>query len=1466
MVAFKPEPPDVERRFAEILTDAAKLYKDKSSEALDDFMTPPMKSVDDLKKQLSIQNDGFSAFRAKRQAVFDAVATALRPVELVGEIAAGAASTAYPPAQSIYAATLFLINAAHNVSATYDSVIELFDQLKEFTLRLDVYVRHHISASLRAQLVTILASLFEILVLATKEIRRGRFRAYLKRLIGSGSPVQPALDKLKALTLGEERQVLADTFGNLSELSTKAGQIEHAVIQVNQGVESLRVEHREFSSLPNGDKLREILSPSPFPEDIYNAFKKSTVPHTGDWILEDEGLNAWLRGEVPYLWIVGNAGTGKSYLTARIISWALDNAASIPFVGYFFFRENNSDTRSVLQALCDVAHQLSEKDAVYRKHLLARLESRDEIKTVAGAFRELFASPPNGDQAVRTKYIFFDGIDEADHEQVAELFANLIPDEATQQPTWVPHFQFAFVGRPILSDEITLRLDPNAPGQTLATVQVTSDRNASDVNAFIVSSVLHSKVLSRTSVDFKNKVIKALEKQADGLFLVAKFMLDDVNRKRHQSSILESLRTYPKEIGGVLLRTLANLSKTISDEDARDLNEMLRWVTCAEEPLTLGQLVAVLILRFGDPPLFLEESLRRQYSCFFDLEREDGLTTDDLVKDFERAQRDLRRDLSPARRLSSQHIRSLSAGEASAPPRRISPAGRGSPSRHSSPIAGHLSPTRRLSPAQGSDVFDTASDTEFRSNRSTTHVVLFHSSVRDFFRGSRSAQAGGPDADGLTVGFDIQEARIHVLKTCLRVFIDRDWFQRLELGSGKEALKQYAAWFWQEHACSLKLETMPRDEKRELGPKLYQMLTDESTVFDWSILYARNDEGLEVLTDGNIMGLRRWFQDADVVDSLGPEGKAFAEASSARASGVCEPIGRLYAKAWLSSEFEQYAPTLFCFKIVQNVAFMDAGLDWSHANLHWASISVEERVAKATQWAGQPETTHWHRRVGSTFLTLRMHTQALRHYDAALKMDKNSAETCSRIAYCLYEDGRYHDALEQALECAAVEERDIRKGGLEGPTLKNIKWRLYRDYLLVAQPLGAPRAADAALGPSESLEPETDYLEVLAAENLHEQMVKLAKEMSVQTTRSEHGQSRFVDLLLEQHSTLLVLDWMPKSASKTGQLEFLLERLEQAIGIADDMSDSLRFLYLRLALGTAYAYNRDIDDAIFVFEQISLLESRPRGAITTRQAHAASFQKLAALYKQKALHAGLKSPDGEGWISKLEAVQKKQEAHHNLDMPVDMLGSDINVASIYLACFYRLLGREAEARALLKGLIHDSLAILSDSEPQNDVFALDNLLRIFIAASDVPNAKALARSMRKVNPEASISTPGDSPVEQRGAPKLPGIQAYDRNCFQCFNNVSASKEFVVCRFCMECYCTDCLHKVIRRPGNSTKDGNSRVVCRSDHEWFVVEPLNRLLHTGEIQLEDDCVQGFAEWKDTVRKAWGLDVGFNGLVEV
>lgn len=120
----------MEKQFAVILADAAKLFADTTNESLDAFMKPPMRTVDDLTHQLDLQNERFSEFRAKRHAIFGAIATVFKPVEMVGDIISGAAAEVFAPSQNIYSAVMYLINAANDVSSVYDSIIELFEQLK----------------------------------------------------------------------------------------------------------------------------------------------------------------------------------------------------------------------------------------------------------------------------------------------------------------------------------------------------------------------------------------------------------------------------------------------------------------------------------------------------------------------------------------------------------------------------------------------------------------------------------------------------------------------------------------------------------------------------------------------------------------------------------------------------------------------------------------------------------------------------------------------------------------------------------------------------------------------------------------------------------------------------------------------------------------------------------------------------------------------------------------------------------------------------------------------------------------------------------------------------------------------------------------------------------------------------------------------------------------------------------------
>lgn len=1132
-------------------------------------------------------------------------------------------------------------------------------------------------------------------------------------------------------------------------------------------------------------------------------------------------------------------------------------------MAYFFFRENNPETKSVIQAIRDVAFQLSENDASYAKALMSSLQSADEIKTVSSAFRRLFVEPLHNQNRSSPTYIFLDGIDEANHDEIGQLLFQLAPDKESNAES-SSNIHIALVGRSYMTETVTNALDPQADGDVFSTIQITTDRSADDVAAFIENGVAQSRIMTRTALSFREEVISTMKKQVDGLFILAKFMLAEVNRKRHPRSIQKSLETFPKEINGMLLRTLESLSETISEEEAEDLNEMLRWIVCAEEALSLEQLEAVLILQFGDPPFRLEETLRGQYGCFFELEREDGLTTDDLIKDFERKQRTIRRDTSPAAKSSPDRRISLSealeTGHALRPTvhetafRRLS--------MSSGPSSSPHSPTRSI------DMAVVSSEMEYRSKKSTTSVTFFHSTVREFFK---DFSANVVDAKFQpSIKFDHVEARLHIVKTCLRIFSDKAWFDKFQLGPGQVAMRQYAAWYWQEHLAALDPTKVGVKDKQELAPQIAAMLMDEMTISSWTILYLKNNEGLEVLNDVNLTGIQRWFDDRDVIACLTGSAKNFASSLKENPSKIAEVIGRQYARAWLCADFEGYVPTVFCFDIVQSATLMASGYKRTGSENHWLDLTLDERIAKASAWAGYPETGVWHRRVGSTYLTLGRHDDALSHYNKALEMDDNRLLTYGRIAYCLTKNKRYVDALDMLLECVVLEEKASNDGTLTKDAIQRSKWRLYKDYYLIAQchyhtfqieeslvyyEKAITAASEVQLNPSEQFQSEVGYLETLYNENLHPRMMQLVEGMSLQIAPKTKGQSRLVEMMLGQANKRLVLDWLPKAASKTNKTGTLLDLLEMAIATAHDLRDPVVVLYLRLAYGAVCAYSHLIDDAIAVFEQISLVEYRPRGTIIIRQAHAISFQRLAALYKKQLLHAGINSTQAADWIQKLEDVRCQQDQHQNTDTPMNVRGSDINMAAVYLGLYHRLLEKMAQANAILKPLILDSLDLLADSEPENDVYALDNLLWLMTAIGDTDRAKSLAQSMRRVNPNASmVTTQSESPVLQRMEPKLPDIQLSDRNCAQCLHNIPCSDDFSICLYCMECFCLGCLKNTIQAAGNMVKDKRTDTDCRSEHEWFTVPPLNRTLHRGEILNHRGEISFFSDWEEALRKEW------------
>ncbi len=88
--------------------------------------------------------------------MFTVLKAALKPIELVGNLAGGAASVAMPPSSMCFGAVMYLIDAAKGVSDSLDAITDRLTMLKDFTARLVVYNRDDLSLELRRKLTEIL--------------------------------------------------------------------------------------------------------------------------------------------------------------------------------------------------------------------------------------------------------------------------------------------------------------------------------------------------------------------------------------------------------------------------------------------------------------------------------------------------------------------------------------------------------------------------------------------------------------------------------------------------------------------------------------------------------------------------------------------------------------------------------------------------------------------------------------------------------------------------------------------------------------------------------------------------------------------------------------------------------------------------------------------------------------------------------------------------------------------------------------------------------------------------------------------------------------------------------------------------------------------------------------------------------------------------------------------------------------
>ncbi|RAL05354.1 NACHT and TPR domain protein [Aspergillus ibericus CBS 121593] len=1376
---------------------AIKKYRDITDESLDVEFLAKIQNVDDLMSEIDARNAKFSEFREKRGVLFDVLKTALIPVELFGNLAAGGASMVFPPSSLVFGAVTYLMSAAKGVSTSYDAIQDLMATLKDFTIRLKAYSQEFISDALSDKLSDILVTLIEIFALSTKTIRRGRLLKFTRNfLLGNSDALQAAMGKLDKLTSVEARLVGAETLTEskrtgrvvddisvtvtstnttVMETGMTVNQMSYQVNEVHEMLSTLVVSANE--GMPESPEDREkslqtlinkILRPSKTDsaQDWYEKINKARIPGTGDWVRNEDIFQGWLDRETPIIFVSGNPGAGKSYLSTNIISLLREQypqgseSTSLISVGYFFFKDDNPDTRSIHLALRDLAFQISKSDPVYRKHIVT-IEQYERISSLESAWRLLFVDyflkKPGVDSSV---YILLDGVDEASDEE-RKIFLNLAKDlyDAPEKA----RLQLAVVGRPHISDQLLEGLEIEVP-----TIHVTTQKNSSDINQYIHASIKKSVVLRRVSTKLRQEVVEKLSAGAEGMFLWVNLMLQELVKKRNESSIRRALDDPPKGLKEILRHVLSNFSMSSSEEELEYLNEILPWVTCSQQPLTLGLIDAILKLKSpeGDGMIYLEGALRRQFASFFTLDREDGLTTAELQN----------MSTKPA-------IFDGSDDEADGDEEAFE---------------------------------DVENFTDFNSDLQTTTVTFCHASIGDFFRDETESKVSAGQGH-LAVGVNYREAKAHVLKTLLRIFADSEFSEKA--GDSRKMLI-YAAVTWVHHLLTTSPSDCSLEDRTEIAKLLLIVFRSEEVISGW------NGYRSWVSTNASIQAVRQWWKHDEVVMALSDDEREFISSTEEDPITTFKPVVMFCAKQWLCEKRWNVSPLA---AVVWSYQSLNKGKEVNF--LETFNPSAEELI-EAAEFGDLEKTALLYRRCAIALREVGHYDTALEYFTKALELDPDEWITKSGMAITYTLQGQYQKAIEVDEEAAKKiseeiqldpENDDLQLG------LHTILERMGDSY----KQLGDLEKRFKSFVKAYECMPycNTCINALLEHHNSHQDhqatidlLAQLADTMVPDEDYSRLTQTVWLNSDCESHFFSFALD----AALATGTLSLMVESWRLAAKAARKALKTVTAANIELGLARIYSeFMHDQEKAVKRWESIINTYASSKDETEIGIIKLQASYRLAQHYLSEAVNAGVGTPEAEEAATKLEKLVMQAKGGSN---PLTFVLQ--TAAALSLAVYHRLKGQQTEARALVRPSIKHGIHILSDDDPENDLVGLLDLLTALLAANDTKNIIAVAYAMG--------SYEGEEPDELE-------MWSCDGPCHRDWPNGDG---FSLCTICFDTFCQDCVTMVA--------DGTMAINrCNSNHakSFVYVPPRPKKVGKGSM-LVDGEEMDFEAWKNLLRKEWGV----------
>ncbi|KAJ7883628.1 ankyrin repeat-containing domain protein [Mycena olivaceomarginata] len=560
-----------DHKFLELWKDATRKYEEDTKIKFATHALAGCNNPDAVLDALDRDLQEFKDYRDKKERFRKWLKPMLHLIGSLSETAGEAAGVPVPFARAGFVALGVLVQAAKNVSARFDSIIDLCELLHSFLERLRVYMSAQLPNNMREVVIRILTHLLSVFALMTKEIKHNRFgevavgykRSYLRTLIGR-TDVQDALKKLNDLIGAEQSMGVANAMVFSREiLDHLHGLVLDANEHIMKYLGNLNRRHLD-------DSVRSWLK-APDARTNHNTARSLHDGSTGNWLVRSFEYRSWKSTLSSFFWINGKPGAGKTIICSTVIEDMLALSGGVH--AYFYFYYSEADKQSLRGMLSSIISQLEEQLLDAPSPLLALYQKlgsgahEPSIPELTACLKSLIIA-----LSARPIFIILDALDECSKtDELAPVLCDLLQ--------WAEGCVHVFVtSRP--EDAVVKLLRP----LTTCDISLYLGHIMSKEHPFCSWPQVH-----------RDRVLNHLLEHSNGMFRWVSCQLDDL-RKCLLRDLQVTLNNLPTTLDATYERILSRIHTTNKPHARRLFN----WIAFSFRPLHVEELAQVLAINFID--------------------------------------------------------------------------------------------------------------------------------------------------------------------------------------------------------------------------------------------------------------------------------------------------------------------------------------------------------------------------------------------------------------------------------------------------------------------------------------------------------------------------------------------------------------------------------------------------------------------------------------------------------------------------------------------------------------------------------------------------------------------------------------------------------------------------------------------------------------------------------------------------